>query len=385
MTKEEMIADAIEIMKEKVVGFTDGRGSVFNAYSKDHWYYDTAVRYLDYLEIGIDKVIDFLHTLQTPIRFADFFRLLGKSGFLSITPKVRTVGYSSLWQEWEELEVPKYQIRWNRFLGWFRGYRFQVSGGMYAEGNCGSSSTTLVPDLRICKVLPDKLKPVMVFSHICQATNGYNEFIDNIKQNPNEFSKFINLTNEQENIHCKDFDLVSFLNDLLVEESNLPSKPIRQVCLYEESSESRPGNNAFAIMAFSKTYVAFSLLNEKGPKTPRWKIINMPERPFVDEYDLYAPYTPWEDISEQSYYRIMWIRLSWVMLSLQNIVANYQYVYPQRRGIVGYVPLDVVDNSFVSVSDMGEFEQHIEALAKAMEPSDNNSTTSLSDSKAFGE
>lgn len=337
MTREEMIADAIELMKVKVEGYVENGGKSY----KD-WTYAEAEQDLSYLEHNLPEILKVLQDSEGPFSYGSFFKELGSLYLLSVPIKL-----------WNPESLPSMQIRWDRFLHWFRGYSFQVSGSPDGDGDYGSSSTTMAKDLEVHAVLDPVMKSLIAFSHVCQATNKYDEFFKTMAYDPLLFNDFMQLTNADANIHCDNFDLNNILG-IIQEVDDLPRLPDEEIFLCEKGSGDSSNHSVFAVVAVSTEYVAFGFIGSN-----KWTAIGIPE--YVEgEFDKYSP---WEDISKRQYYMTMWKRLVWILMSYNDITANYQYVYPHRKGKLTYIKKDRFGHSSAFAGNMGELEQYIEKSA----------------------
>lgn len=208
-------------------------------------------------------------------------------------------------------EIPYYKFRYNAFLSWFRGYRFQVSGDANGGGDYGSSDTTLRWDTEIAKRWPVEFRPLMAFSHVCQATSRYYDFWDFINKDASLLNTFMTATAEYDySMQCKNFDYESILK-MIEDSSKVDLTDTNRIDLarsYSKSANKEP--DYLGSMFYGKGVVAFQ--DYKG----KVYALNIPE---YDEEEM--------ESSEQDYYLNVWHRFTHVLLNIAGVVMNYQGLY----------------------------------------------------------
>ena len=202
-------------------------------------------------------------------------------------------------------EVPYYKFGRAAYLSYFRGYRFQVSGDDDGGGDYGSSDTTLEFDCHIAKHWPKELRPLMSFSHVCQATTGYEEFWDFILNDSTLLNEFMYETGKYDRMcYCEDFSLKYILDLVKRTKYDLNDScviPISRV--YSVKSGHAP--NHLGIVYFNKKFVAF--------KDVTSNVIALP----IPEFDGDT-----FKLSEKDYYLNVRYRLINILLNLSGISTN---------------------------------------------------------------
>lgn len=202
--------------------------------------------------------------------------------------------------------IPYYKFGCMAYLSWFRGYRFQVSGDDNGDGDYGSSDTTLESDCRIAKHWPKELRPLMAFSHVCQATTSYEEFWDFILNDSTLLDKFMRETGKYDRrCYCEDFSLKYILDLVKRTEYDLNDSCVIPISRVYSAKSGRTPNHLGEIY-FSKKFVAF--------KDVANSVIALPIHEFdEDTFEL----------SEKAYYFYVRYRLINILLNLGGISANY--------------------------------------------------------------
>lgn len=250
----------------------------------------------------------------------DFFR------FLSIAE--RTLDKFTARLISTENEVPYYKFGRKAYLSWFRGYRFQVSGDDNGDGDYGSSDTTLEFDCHIAKHWPKELRPLMAFSHVCQATTSYNLFWEFTLNDSTLLDKFMRLTGEYDtSCHCEDFSLKYILE--LVERTEYDLNDARVIPISRvHSRKSGRTPNHLGEIYFSKKFVAF--------KDVANNVIALP----IPEFDGDT-----FELSEKDYYFNVRYRLIHILLNLSGIKADYM-------GLCQRTDIEIQDEHANSVHNM---------------------------------
>ena len=352
MIEENMITDVVELMKQKVEGYQESNSEQLG---RDAWDRDTALELMDFLgKEKTDHLKYFLEHLQAPISLNKLYSSLGERGILGIQMNVRTRAYDALWGKWDHMDIPKLQIRWNRFLSWFRGYSFQVSGDMAGGGDYGSSATTLRFDLRVAPLLPQKLKPLIAMGHIAQATSGYDDFFKKISMDPYVFDTFMKATNKAEDISCGSYNFAEFMQNFSTSSDINQLPETLRVVLYQKTNKVIGDNMAFSILSFGKSHVAFSYLDTQR----KWAVLEFPEYNHDEDAD-------WEyHASAEKYYSTIWKQAAWILLMLEGVTANYIHVYPKQRSGITHLPKDKFQ--LPHACEMGTVEQLLEKKAKEL-------------------
>lgn len=208
-------------------------------------------------------------------------------------------------------EIPYYKFRYNAFLSWFRGYRFQVRGDADGIGDCGSSDTTLRWDTEITKRWPVEFRPLMAFSHVCQATSRYYDFWDFINKDASLLNTFMKSTDEYDrSMQCKNFDYASILK-MIEDLSKVDLTDTTRIDLARSYSKSANKETDYlGSMFYGKGIVAFQ--DYKGK-------VHALTIPTYDEEEM--------ESSEQDYYLNVWHRFTHVLLNIAGVVMNYQGLY----------------------------------------------------------
>jgi len=203
-------------------------------------------------------------------------------------------------------DVPYYKFGRRAYLSWFRGYSFQVSGDDNGNGDYGSSDTTLELDCRIAKHWPKELRPLMAFSHVCQATTRYNLFWEFILNDSSLLDKFMRVTGEYDtSCHCEDFSLKYILDLVKRTKYDLNDARVIPISRVHSPKSGRTPNHLGEIY-FSKKFVAF--------KDVANNVIALP----IPEFDGDT-----FELSEKDYYFNVRYRLVHVLLNLGGIKTNH--------------------------------------------------------------
>ena len=202
-------------------------------------------------------------------------------------------------------DVPYYKFGRRAYLSWFRGYSFQVSGDDNGNGDYGSSDTTLEFDCRIAKHWPKELRPLMAFSHVCQATTGYEEFWDFILNDSTLLNEFMYETGKYDRMcYCEDFSLKYILDLVKRTKYDLNDSCVIPISRVHSPKSGRTPNHLGEIY-FSKKFVAF--------KDVANNVIALP----IPEFDGDT-----FELSEKDYYLNVRYRLINILLNLSGISTN---------------------------------------------------------------
>jgi hypothetical protein len=316
MTKGEMVKDLAEIMKQKEIKFPKKDLSVDDIYE---WLEEDG-----YLTLNKKQLVDMkdylLNDLSDGVTSKEMTMWFGENGFLRIVKLL-------------DGDPPTFAFRRTAFLSCFRGYRFQVSGDEYGNGDYGSSQTTLIGDLGVAAQFPKEYQPLIAFSHVCEAVNKYDEFWEIVEEHKSKFNRFMDDTNDMCRTYTKDFDF-DRIKDFVKVRSELPAGKIVSRASTCETGMREAEEKLIGILIYADNYVAFREFKSKD-----WLVI---------EFETYIEVITDKrsDMDNKDYYRVMWSRLPYILFAFANMTFNFMYIYPKRKkGSVGIPTEGLVTSS----------------------------------------
>lgn len=259
---------------------------------------------LEYPDSVVENFLELLKGIKEPVRFGTLFQEFADKGLLRNVSIVKG-----------EEGNPVFQFRHGRFLGSFaEGYRFGVSPDRLGRADYGSSQTTLQGDYLVSGEFEENIRPLIILSHIAEATNEYVEFWETVTGNKEVFNNFIEQYSKFEELSVINFDIEKSLG--LVESGDLlPEGLILKRISLQESSRKFEEESVFGSLIVSRTFVALKQYN-----SGKWKFINFME------YDNTK-----NKVSEYVYYLVMWTRLAILLLSLERVRENYLTLSPFKN------------------------------------------------------
>lgn len=319
MSKKEMVKNLAKEMKNKKVVFGQrhrGFKSV-ETFDYEEELYTENYQYLE--EQNLSQMIDVVKKCESGIDFTELHKKFSDEKLLKVKPKLVE-------------EYPPFLVFGQEaFLSWFRGYRFQVSGNTNGTGDYGSSATTLERDLLVAKTLPKELRPLISFSHVCEATNKYQEFNEILWNDSELINSFMVGTDEYERIRANNFDLDKVKGMFkLVDE--LPERT-GNIISFCETTRKGSVDQIFGMMAVGESFIAFRELKDK-----KWTLLEIPVYSNTYE-DLY-------EVSKVAYYEVIWKRFAYILVSYSSIRLYYSSTYPTNKEDSVTVPVNgIVTNN----------------------------------------
>jgi len=212
----------------------------------------------------------------------------------------------------DDTEVPSLCFMPKHYLSWFRGYRFQVSATSDGNMNLGSSATTMENDLFLAHELPNELKPLIAYSHVCESTSHLEGFWTFLENNIDLFNRFMDLTNEYSNIRCNNFNL------------NKISLLVKSIPLNEyDAMVSNPDN-------YMASKQIISWVKENKMYAPMGNLIfgrksvtvynNVSKQAFQILFPDYETFRENKEACEREYYGILWARLPWILFNSTGLI-----------------------------------------------------------------
>lgn len=151
--------------------------SIFDCESKENRYFESFCNYQSASNMSEEEIVQIAKSQYDSRDINKTFRI--KMPVYLRKPKDSTN------------ELPILCLGLGRYLSWFRGYRFQISGTPTGIGDCCSSRTTLQKDIAIARDLPPEYGKMLLFSHIAEiAMQSYFKF-DIPKLAPDLFDEFM--------------------------------------------------------------------------------------------------------------------------------------------------------------------------------------------------
>jgi hypothetical protein len=257
--------------------------------------------------------------------------------------------------------MPVLMFRQNKFLSWYRGYCFQVSGSPDGDGSYGSSSTSLVSDLLSGSYLPERLRPLIALGHVCQATTKYKDFWDIVHESPELLNQLMQRSHNEldSNLMCKEFDFGSVWANIREWEELPPHVTAYGIQLTEKKFKGIP-DLYFGSLIFADTFIAVRLFKDN-----RWNIIDFP---MYEEHVRNAGLEEDGYLTKDRYYNLLFYRLSWVLLTKVEVCVYSFQLYPHDRKSQVSFPVQTAISApdLLFVGDTAELDKAATTYASQM-------------------
>lgn len=323
MTKEEMVNDLAEAIVSKVYFDVEDK-------EKENLLCELSEEFMYLEESSLATCVEFVKAQKNGITKNELMNKFGFLGLLKVKPKLIH----------EDGEIPSIQIRYDKFLHWFRGYGFQVSDTPTGQGDSGNSGTSMRFDLEVVENLPKEIIHLVALSHALQAGNRYDLWRAILSEDLTLLDSFMHVTAKEARLPTKDFNSEVFLNTVTTEDG-INGNELHRLFLCEtpslvkKSPLDRYRNNVFGSISLGEDYVALGQF-----KNSHWRMIKFPA--WYEETD-----ENWETYdlpSRGDYYKVLWERLTWVLLAVDSIILSMFYVYPITKEGKISVPLNTLES-----------------------------------------
>lgn len=278
--------------------------------------------------------------------YSDLYKSLVKAGLMKMKPSIIYAG-----------SVPKLMFRRDHFLSWFRGYSFQVSSNAYGQGDLGSSQRTMSWELRVAEYLPEPLQHVIAFSHALEAANMYDDFHELLTTNEELVNEFMRVTNDDEEIYCKDFSLEA-IKGLIQSAPTSPGTPLAKIAM---CSSNNHGERITAYVAIGENFVSMCDVD-----TGVWRYI--PFDKYTDTPEELQDY-----VYEYDYTKTLLYRLIWILIWDANMYLNFMWTNFRDRKRTGAMSLErfkrlIFDSSeFTIMTNSSVYYQTVDKIVEGME------------------
>jgi len=213
-----------------------------------------------------------------------------------------------------EREVPALCFAPNHYLSCVSGHRFQVSADEEGNHDIGSSITTLNNDLVCASDLPEEIRPLIAFSHMCEAAAPFDDFWSLICNDPKLVNNFIAVTNDMCGIYSNAFDISNIGSMIQIVEKDEVNASTNDPNVFVAS---RPfscvirGGNAYAPLG--NLILSRNSVQIQDSETGMAYKLTFPDYRSIGA-DIKS--------SEKEYYGIMWNRLTWILFGCAGLVFD---------------------------------------------------------------